>query len=170
VQKYAIGSSIEVITDPWAGLRTFTGWVVVSNKDKTLILRRDEGARFMVGFGGVDLRQVTLKVQKNVPLAKVLVARRGDGYVHYAVVSGRRSVLINAGCQRFKGVAAARRHWKNRRRFPSAWSKYHRDWIRGKFVCDYNTAAARKKREKDLRWNKWSLAFVRKVERLAAKY
>lgn len=89
------------------------------------------------------------------PLVQVMSARRSDGYWHYAVVVGRR-VIIAAGCRDFSSTARATKHWTNRRRYQSV-------------VPYYPTAKARRERERDAKLNKFSLAFVRKVERLRTK-
>lgn len=81
--------------------------------------------------------------------AKVLAENRGD-YWHYAVIVGKKMV-IDAGCRTFTTAKRAIKHWKGRRR------------------GNYNSLGAVKQRAKDKRLNKFSLAFVRKVERIRAK-
>lgn len=106
----------------------------------------------------------------------VIAAKRADGWQHYGVVCGHK-VIIDAGCRHFTSIAKARRHWAKHRRFFSSY-KGSRVMIRfgradaygnRRSVFVHTTKAAARKRAKDAELNKWSLAFVRKVERLLAK-
>lgn len=95
--------------------------------------------------------------------ALVLRARRSDGYWHYALVVGRR-VHIDAGCRNFFTARAALTHWKARQRQPYAYRGGSNMWPNY-----YKTSKAAKLRERDSVLNKWSVAFVRKAERVRTR-
>jgi hypothetical protein len=82
--------------------------------------------------------------------------RPGDRYWHYGVKQGRK-IMIRAGCQHFLSLSAARNHWRKRMRFPAL--------LYDKKYEKYNSKSAVKLRAKDARLNKWSLDFVKRLEK-----
>lgn len=101
--------------------------------------------------------------------ATVLSAVRSDGYMHYAVIVGRR-LAINAGCCKFKSATKAIAHWKRRQRYLWAYDKTRKTYtLQSRWARSYNCPAAVSTRAHDKKLNNWSIAFVRKAERIRAK-
>lgn len=103
------------------------------------------------------------------PDARVIAASRGD-YTHFAVIVGRR-MTISAGCRHFTTAKQALAHWTGRERRSWAYDKTTRRYsVRGTDLGrQYDGPKAVKVRAKDAALNKWSIAFVRKAERIRAK-
>jgi hypothetical protein len=101
------------------------------------------------------------------PKAKVITAQRvSDGYRHDAIVIDGKAA-IHAGCHNFASTKLAATHWRTRRRgderdYDKKEATYY--WPDNRMVKRYNTREAIKHRQLDARLNKWSLAFVRRVE------
>lgn len=108
-----------------------------------------------------------------IVVAEYRIDRGDENYWHFAIVVGKRAA-IRAGCRQFKTTIAAVNHWAGRKRYVKA---YRRNEVTTAFRRNgspfntpyYPTKEATRYREWDKRLNKWSLAFVRKVERLRAK-
>lgn len=161
-----IGSRV-MFCDHSSNLRR--GWLVdFKNKiGRYTILRNDGWFIEMYTAAEYDrygLQQVPIK-----KLATVLRKKRKDGYVHYAVIYGRK-MLLAAGCQHFTTLAGAVEHWEARKRQEHlAYSKTRTVWVRNKYVKTYNQPAAIARRALDKVLNKFSIAFARKAERIRAK-
>lgn len=138
------------------GMLTIPSCVVQATRQRVVGLNK-YGARTSFQPGPYDPQLLT---KVSGPAVQIIRAKRPDGYWHYAMILPRGKVVINAGCQRFTGIASAERHWKKRVR-----------WCKGNFRMTgaplRRRIAAAKKHDREL--NKWSLAFVRKVKRLRDK-
>lgn len=141
------------------------------------VVRKHGGFVTALGNGGIryTLSEATGQLRAYEPASEVrvptLCAYRYDGWWHYAAIFGRK-VTIDAGCQTFITLGQARKHWTKRRRNFTAYkgsSRKVRVGPSGKLVPFHTTKQAAWYRKRDKKLNKWSLAFVRKVERMLAK-
>lgn len=146
------------------------GYVIAHDKSKVVLLtlqRRKLGAS-KTCFYAHEWHKL---YPGSKPDATLLRAWRGD-FLHFAIIVGRKMV-IRAGCNVFATFAAAKKHWTTRRRVKKAYSKSERVWGGRHGLRDlgryYDTRPAVRQRALDKRYNKFSLAFARKAERIRAK-
>lgn len=168
MKKYAVGQPIRIASG-FNLERNFDGWVVASTRTTLRVITSSIHADLyeLKDNNLLPSGTWTVEVRPGKP-AKVIAEKRKDGFLHFGVVVGRR-VIIVAGCRSFKGVVTARKHWNKRQRNWMAYDREHKYFVRGQHKPFYPTPQAHKLRATNAALNKWSLAFVRKVERLTAK-
>lgn len=162
--KFRLGQKVTWTPSYFAdGYQVQTAYVVSQSKEQVVTLRASGTiARF--------LREQQYQLTTYAPEfdAKVLCARRKDGYDHFALIIGRKMV-IRAGCHTFHNAKRAIAAWTDRRRAEWAYDKKAVVHIRGVAISTYDKPGAIKRRAYDNDLNKWSRAFVRKAERLRTR-
>lgn len=164
MKKYAVGEPVRILyrSARTEETRTYDGWVAASTKYRLSVIT----SSVMPDLYELTDQNLCYSVEgRRGKPAKAIVETRKDQFRHFGIVAGRRVVIV-AGCRSFNGIASARKHWGKRQRYFEAFSREHKEYWRGAYRPFYNTPKARKLRARNAALNKWSLAFVRKVERL----